>query len=167
MERELNNTSKLQCLYHRYKDIIFFNKNIILAGLASLIVGSIITQVYALHYGYTNNLTNSVLSLATEYSVFFPLFAILYYRDNKFRYLDPVTGKRNVDRIKSDVKKLVATFSVSELIYSSSKVLIGFQMLQMALLAPYQAAVASTMMSWILSAASINVMIKALKLFRK
>jgi hypothetical protein len=34
-------------------------------------------------------------------------------------------------------------------------------------LAPYQAAVASTMMSWILSAASINVMIKALKLFRK
>ncbi len=92
---------------------------------------------------------------------------MLYYRDNKFRYLDPVTGKRNVDRIKSDVKKLVATFSVSELIYSSSKVLIGFQMLQMALLAPYQAAVASTMMSWILSAASINVMIKVLKLFRK
>ena len=110
MEREINNTSKLQCLYHRYKDVIFFNKNIILAGLASLIVGSIVTQVYALHYGYTNNFTNSVLSLATEYSVFFPFFAILYYRDNKFRYLDPVTGKRNVDRIKSDREEISSNF---------------------------------------------------------
>ena len=167
MESEINSRTKLQCLYHRYRDVIFFNKNIVLSGIASLIVGSILTQVYALHYGYTNNFTTSVLSLATEYSVFFPLFALLYYRDNKFRYIDPTTGKRKVDRIKSDVKKLLATFSVSELIYSSSKVLIGYQMLQMALLAPYQAALASTMMSWILSAASINIMIKVLKLFRK
>ena len=167
MEREINNTSKLQCLYHRYKDVIFFNKNIILSGLASLIVGSIITQLYALHFGYTNNFTNSVVSLAAEYSVFFPLFAFLYYRDNKYRYVDPANGKRKGEIIKSDVKKLIATFSVSEMIYSSSKVIIGYQMLQMALLAPYQAAVASTMMSWILSAASINVMIKVLKLFKR
>lgn len=167
MEREINSSSKLQCLYHRYRDVIFFNKNIVLSGLASLFVGSIVTQLYAMHYGYTNNFPNSVLSLAVEYSVFFPLFALLYYRDNKFRYFDPATGKRKVDRIKSDAKKLIATFSVSELIYSSSKVLIGFQMLQMALLAPYQAAIASTMMSWILSAASINIMIKVLKLFRR
>ncbi|HEY7570324.1 MAG TPA: hypothetical protein VH796_03045 [Nitrososphaeraceae archaeon] len=167
MEREINNTYKLQCLYRRYKDIIFFNKNIILSGLASLVVGSLITQLYALHYGYTNNFTNSVVSLAAEYSVFFPLFAFLYYRDNKFRYVDSVTGKRKGDIIKTDVKKLIATFSVSEMIYSSSKVIIGYQMLQMAFLAPYQAAVASTMMSWILSAASINIMIKVLKLFKR
>ena len=43
-----------------------------------------------------------------HFSLFF------FYRDNKSRYVDPLTGKKNSKNIKEDTKKLFETFSVSE-----------------------------------------------------
>jgi hypothetical protein len=151
-------------LYRKYKEVLYFNKNLIIAGISSLLVGSLVTQLYAQAGG--SNIINSFVSIATEYSVFFPIFGMLFYFDNRNKYFDPITKKRNSHKLRSDIKKLIATFSVSEIIYSTSKVLLLYQLLQLAILSPYQTAILSTILSWMMSAISINIMIRIVKLVR-
>jgi hypothetical protein len=158
--------NKINYLYHRYRDVLLFNKNLIISGIASLIAGSFVTQLYAQQNG-SSNIYNSILSLATEYGMFFPFFAFLFYRDNKHRYKDPLTGKRDSKIIKKDIRKLFTTFSVSEIVYASSKISFIYQFLQLQIAAPYQTAIISTSIAWMLSSMTINIMIKVLKLFRR
>ena len=82
---------------------------------ATFLVGALTTQIYALFY--SGNLSNALVTLLVGYCVYIPLFAFLFYRDNKSRYEDPLTGKKNFKNIKEDTKKLFGTFSVSEIIY--------------------------------------------------
>jgi hypothetical protein len=122
--------------YNKYKDYILFNKNIIIAGTAALIVGTFFTQFYAQQN--KNNFLNSIVTLFVEYGIYIPLFALLFYFDNKSRYVDPLTGEKNYANIKNDLIKLFAIFSVSEVIYAVSKVSIHFQLMQISI-EPYQA----------------------------
>jgi len=101
--------------YSRYKDYILLNKNIIIAGTAALVVGVFFTELYA-EYS-ENNFLNSIVTLIVEYAIYIPLFAIFYYLDNKGRYVDALTGKKNYANIKSDLMKLFTIFSISEIIY--------------------------------------------------
>jgi hypothetical protein len=142
-------------LYLKYKEVLYFNKNLIIAGISSLLVGSLVTQLYSQTGG--SNLINSFVSIATEYSVFFPIFGVLFYIDNR---------NRDSHKLRGDIKKLIATFSVSEIIYSTSKILILYQLLQLAIISPYQTAMLSTIVSWMLSAITINIMIRIVKLVR-
>src|SRR6476620_2580307 len=70
--------------YNKYKNYILFNKNIIIAGTAALIVGIFFTQLFAQHN--ENNLLNSISTLGVEYAVYIPIFGLLFYIDNKNRY---------------------------------------------------------------------------------
>jgi hypothetical protein len=56
-----------------------------------------------------------MLTLAIEYSVDTPIFAFLYYRNNRHLYVDSVTEKRNTSKIINDIKKLFAVFSITVL----------------------------------------------------
>ena len=105
-----------------YRNVILFNKNLILSGIISFLAGALTTQIYALFD--SNNLSNAVITLLIGYCVYIPLFAILFYRDNKSRYVDPLTGKKNSKNIKEDTKKLFGTFSVSEIIFIVTKLYI-------------------------------------------
>ena|SRR5829696_8231132 len=87
--------------YDRYKNIILFNKNLLVSGIISFIVGAFFTQIYAQHDG--NHIVNSLITLAIGYLVYIPLFAFLFYRDNKAKYVDPLTGRKNSNKIKNDV----------------------------------------------------------------
>jgi len=50
-----------------------------------------------------SNVTNSIIALSTEYGVYIPLFAFLFYRDNKVKYVGPATGKKDSKRVKEDI----------------------------------------------------------------
>jgi hypothetical protein len=101
--------------YSRYRDAIKFNRNILIAGAGALLAGAIVSELFA---GYAkNDLADSTLALATEYSVYIPAFAFLFYVDNRRRYVDPATGKKDGRQIRSDIKKLLAACSVSVVIY--------------------------------------------------
>jgi len=93
--------------YNKYKNYILFNKNIIIAGTAALIVGIFFTQLFAQHN--ENNLLNSISTLVVEYAVYIPIFGLLFYIDNKNRYREPSTGRKNYQNIKSD---LIKKFSI-------------------------------------------------------
>ena len=76
----------------KYKKIILFNKNLLLSGSVSFLVGAITTQIYTTLD--SNNISNAVITLTVGYCVYIPLFAFLFYKDNKSRYIDPVTKRR-------------------------------------------------------------------------
>ena len=149
--------------YNKYKNYILFNKNIIIAGTAALIVGIFFTQLFAQHN--ENNLLNSISTLGVEYAVYIPLFGFLYYIDNKNRYVEPSTGRKNYQNIKNDLIKLLTIFSVSEIIFSVSKLSIHFQLMQISL-EPYQANVIASFIAWFIFLAIINFGAKVTNLFK-
>jgi hypothetical protein len=151
--------------YQKYRNYILLNKNILLSGIFAFFGGAIFTQLYAQYDN--NNLANSIVTLSVEYAIYIPLFALLFYLDNKNRYIDPLTGKKLKDRVKCDIKKLVAAFSISELIFSFSKIAIHYQLLQLSMMEPYQASMIGSLVAWTIFLASINLSIKAVKLFRR
>lgn len=105
--------------YNKYRNIILFNKSLLISGIVSFLVGASFTQIYALYDG--NNIVNSLVTSVVGYGVYIPLFAFLYYRDNKAKYIDPLTGKKLFSKIKDDIKKLFTAFSISEAIFILSK----------------------------------------------
>jgi hypothetical protein len=113
-----------------------------------------------------NNLLNTLSTLSVEYGVYIPLFAVLFYLDNRYRYINPITGQKNSAQIKSDIKKLFAAFSISELIYSVCKISAQYYLLQRDT-EPYQASMLAAIFAWLVFLVCINTSIKAMKLFKK
>lgn len=150
--------------YQKYRNYILLNKNILVSGIFAFFGGALFTQLYAQYDN--NNLANSIVTLSVEYAIYIPLFALLFYIDNRNRYIDPLTGRKYKNRIKSDIKKLVAAFSVSELIFSFSKIAIHYELLQMSMVEPYQASMIGSLAAWAIFLVSINLSVKAVKLFR-
>jgi hypothetical protein len=112
-------------------------------------------------------ITNSLLTLATEYAIDIPIFALLYYKDNRHRYIDNITGKKNLSIIKADIKKLIAAFSISEIMYDVIKVSSQFQLLQQTNIEPFQAAMISSLLAWTAFFILINISMKVLSLFER
>jgi hypothetical protein len=150
--------------YNKYRNYILLNRNIFIAGTAALIVGVFFTQLYS-EYN-KNNLLNSIVTLTVEYTVYIPIFTILYYLDNRVRYVDALSGKKNYANIKIDLIKLFAIFSISEVIYSVAKVSIHFQLMQISF-EPYQATMIASTTAWLIFLIIINLGAKFVKLFKK
>jgi hypothetical protein len=163
IEGRVGSGTRTRRFYDKYRNYILFNKNIILSGTVAFFVGAVSTQLYA--QNDSNNLVNSIVTLSIEYGIYIPLFAILFYMDNKQRYIDPVTQKKDYSIIKGDVKKMVAAFTISELIYSVAKLSIHYGLLQNNI-EPYQASMIGALAAWALFLVAINLGIKAVRLFR-
>ena len=154
---------KIRRFYDKYRNYILFNKNIIISGTVAFFAGALFTQLYS--RADNNNLTNSIVTLSVEYGIYIPLFAILFYFDNRQIYVNPATQKKDYSKIKCDLKKLIAAFSFSEIIYSIAKISIHYELLQRAV-EPYQASMIAALVAWGLFLIVINMGIKIVKLFR-
>ena len=142
-------------MYNKYKDLIVFNKNIIIAGICSFFSSAYVTQFYYTHYD-KSHIANAILALLTEYSVYMPIFVVLFYIDNRYRYFDPLTGKKDSKIIKKDLRKLFTAFLISEIAYSISKVSLTYQFLQAGAL-PYQASMLGSLTACAISFVLINL----------
>ena len=150
--------------YQQYKDIILFNKNLVISGLCSLILTAIITQYYYYHTS-SNNFEVSVISLLIEYVIETPIFVLLYYIDNKKIYVDPLTGEKNSSAVKTDLKKLFAVFSLSDVIYAVAQISFEFNLLQHSTVEPYQASVYSSLIAWAIFFVIVNISARSVRLF--
>ena len=158
----MNNNKR--SFYERYRSYILLNKNIIISGVLAFFSGAIITQLYS---QYNNNhFFSSVIALTTEYAIYIPLFVYLYYRDNRSRYFDPVSGTKDSLAIRSDIKKFFAVFSISELVYAAAKLFLQYELLRVTE-EPYQASMISSLVAWAFYLMAINVTAKMVKLFRR
>jgi len=151
-------------LYNKYKDYVLFNKNILISGIFAFFAGAIFTQFFSEFN--SDSLSNSIVTLIFEYCVYIPIFSYLFYLDNKSRYVEKETGKKNYNQIKTDIKKLIAAFSISETIYSVSKVVLHYQLLSLGFIEPYQTSMIASIIAWIIFLLVINLSIKAVHLFK-
>jgi hypothetical protein len=149
--------------YQRYRKAILFNKNLVVSGAISYLAGAVTTQIYSLFD--SNSISNALITSAIGYCVYIPLFALLFYRDNKSRYVDPLTGKKSSENIKKDIRKLLGAFSISEVIFIVTKIYFHYILLQL-FVQPYQALAIAELIAWIVFLISINIGIKVVKLFK-
>lgn len=150
--------------YKKYRSYILFNKSIIISGIFALFVGTFFTQFYSQYE--KNNFLNSIATLSVEYAVYIPLFGLFYYFDNKEKYIDPQSGKKNYENIKRDIIKLFAIFSISEVIFSVSKISIHYYLMEISV-EPYQASMMGSLTAWFIFLVAINFGAKIIKLFKK
>lgn len=99
------NQTKIGSLISKYKTVFLFNKNLILSAIGGFFMSAYVSQIYTQFD--KNEFANSLVSLATEYAVYIPLFSLLFYVDNRQKYLDPISGKKNNKQIMDDIKKTV------------------------------------------------------------
>jgi hypothetical protein len=141
-----------------------FNRNLIIAGAGGFFASAYVSQVYA--EAGSSDFANSAAALAVEYAVYVPVFATLFYFDNRKKYVDPATGRRDSRRLLHDIKKLFAAFSVSEAIFAVTRMAAQYGLLQ-AGNQPYEASMASSLLAWGVFFVAINSMAKLVRLFRR
>jgi hypothetical protein len=159
-----NGAVKAAGFFRKYRDAVLFNRNLIISGAGGFFASAYVSQLYAQYDG--NDFANSAAALAVEYAVYIPVFAALFYVDNRKKYVDPATGRRDSHRVWQDIKKLFAAFSVSEVVFSITRVLMQYGLLQ-AGSQPYEASMASSLVAWGVFFVAINSMAKLVRLFRR
>src|SRR3712207_3345303 len=149
--------------YAKYRELLLFNKNIVVAAVAAIITDAIVVQYAA--QNISDDVLVSIFSIITDTGVYLAVFAGLFYMDNKKKYIDTVTGKRDSNRFKQDAKKIVTALGVSEVVYMIGKFTSIYLLLQSNIAPPYQVAMLSTLLAGVFSTVTANLMIKAQKLF--
>ena len=124
------------------KAYLLFNRNILIGFTGAFLVGAASSQAIA---RITSQLVNSLISIVAELGVFLTIFGVLFYYDNKDKFIDEGGSRKESGKIKWVLLKLASTLSVAEIEYNTVKPAIHFWLLNL----DYQPFVASTIASFI------------------
>ena len=134
-----------------------------MAAVAAIIIDAIVVHYAA--QSISDDVLVSIFSMITGSGVYLVAFVGFFYIDNRKKYIDVVTGKRDSNRFKQDTKKVVTALSASEVVYTIGKFTSIYLLLQSNVAPPYQVAMLSTLLAGGFSTVTANLMIKAQKLF--
>ena len=150
--------------YIKYKHVIHFNKNILIAAIITAIFDMVIVIYTSLLYT-NNNLLISIVSLFADFATFNTTFVALFYFDNKDRYKREDVTKDN-KKLKHDSFKLVTTLGLSEISYLSTKFVSTYIFFKYAIGSSYQISMTTTALAWIIYLMIANFMIKKTGFFK-
>jgi hypothetical protein len=126
----------------RVKVYLLFNRNILIGFVGAFLIGAASSQTIA---RFTSPLVNTIISLVAELSVFLTIFGVLFYFDNKDKFIDEHGKRKESGKVKWVLLKLASTLSVAEIEYNTVKPAIHFWLLNL----DYQPFIASTIASFI------------------
>jgi hypothetical protein len=126
----------------RLKDYLLFNRNILIGFAGAFLTSAGTSQAIS---RFTSPLVNSLISLVAELSVFLAIFGILFYFDNKDKFVDKQGKRRESGKVKWVLLKLASTLSIAEIEYNTVKPAIHFWLLTL----DYQPFIASAIASFI------------------
>jgi hypothetical protein len=124
------------------KAYLLFNRNILIGFVGAFLVGAVSSQMIA---RFTSPLVNSLISIVAELGVFLTIFGVLFYFDNKDKFVDEHGKRRESGKVKWVLLKLASTLSVAEIEYNTVKPAIHFWLL----VSDHQPFIASTIASFI------------------
>lgn len=150
--------------YSKYRDIISFNKNIIIAAIITAIVDVFVVNYASILY-HTNYLLISVISLVADFAIFNIFFIILYFIDNRSKYVNPEDGSKNNQKIKEDLKKLVTIIGFAEISYLATKFISTYVIFESFSIDPSLISIITTVIAWIFYIIIANLMARRQKLF--
>jgi hypothetical protein len=154
----------------KYKKYLLFNKNILIGFVCAALAGAATSQIIAPTFTLA---LNSIITLITEDIVFYTVFGILFYVDNKgennTKDGKPASAIRRTTRF-GDVKwviiKLISTMSIAEIGYNVVKPYVQYLLLTQKL-EPFIASTIASLVGVAGFIAVANLMAHYTKLFRK
>ena len=97
------------------QEYLKLNKNVLIAFAASITISAVIAQILSDQADYLNTTYTTI----ADYVIYFSVFSGLFYLDNRKKYrLD--SGKTDVAKLKDDLKKLITSLGIAEVVYSYS-----------------------------------------------
>ncbi len=142
------------------QEYLKLNKNILIAFAASIITSAIIAQLLS---GQTDYL-NATYTTIADYVVYFSVFSFLFYLDNRKKYVLE-SGKTDTVKLKHDLKKLITSLGIAEIIYTIARGFLQYYFLTINY-DPYMASIISQSISTIIYMAVLNFTVKITRLYR-
>ncbi|EPA04729.1 hypothetical protein [Candidatus Nitrosarchaeum limnium] len=90
------------------QQLLQINRNFIICFIVSASLSAVVAQSLL---GYENHLTTTI-TIITGYVVYFGIFSVLFYLDNKNRY-----KQMSSSLIKKEILSMISSFGVGEIIY--------------------------------------------------
>jgi hypothetical protein len=150
----------------KYKEYLLFNKNILIGFVCAFITGATFSQLILGKFSYASN---SLITLITEDVIFYTIFGILFYIDNRRSYFKQEQQSIRHTRfgdIKWVIVKLISTMSIAEIEYNIVKPYIQYWFLTQ-LFEPFIASVIRSLVGIVGFIAVADLMAHSTRLFKK
>ena len=142
------------------QEYLKLNKNILIAFSASIIISAIIAQILSDQADYLNTTYTTI----ADYSVYFSVFGVLYYFDNRKKYRIESGGTDTV-KLKHDLIKLVTSLGIAEVVYTIVRWGLQYYFLTIDY-DPYLASIISQSISAVIFLIVVNLNVKLVKLYK-
>ena len=142
------------------QEYLKLNKNILIAFTASIIISAIFAQILSEQSDYLNTTFTTIV----DYVIYFSVFSTLFYFDNRKKYLLP-SGEIDKKKLRNDLKKLITSLGIGEIIYTICRWIIQYYLLQINY-DPYLASFVSQGISTIIYMIVVNLSVKLTRLYR-
>lgn len=142
------------------QEYLKLNKNVLIAFAASIILSAVIAQILSDQADYLNTTYTTI----ADYVIYFSVFSSLFYFDNRKKYrLD--SGKTDTARLKSDLKKLIMSLGIAEIVYTVLRWVLQYYFLTINY-DPYLASIVSQGISTIIYMIVLNLTVKITRLYK-
>jgi len=144
----------------KYREYLRLNKNILFAYAASIIFSAVVADYLSNQPDYLN----STLTLVADYWVFFSIFGILFYIENRNKYRTE-TGELKKSLLKSDLIKIISSLGIGEVVYTIVRWSLQYYLLQIEY-DEYLASIISQMISTVVYMIVLNLSVKITRLYK-
>lgn len=142
------------------QEYLKLNKNILIAFVASITISAVIAQLLADQTAYLNTTYTTI----ADYVIYFSVFSGLFYLDNRKKYRLEAGGIDSA-KLKQDLKKLVTSLGIAEIIYTAVRWILQYYFLTINY-DPYLASIVSQAISTIIYMLVVNFIVKITRLYK-
>ena len=142
------------------QEYLKLNKNILIAFAASITISAVIAQILADQSDYLNTTYTTI----ADYVIYFSVFSGMFYLDNRKKYRLK-SGKTDTKRLKHDLKKLVTSLGIAEIVYTIVRWALQYYLLVLNY-DPYLASIVSQGLSTIVYMIVVNLSVKITRLYK-
>jgi hypothetical protein len=142
------------------QEYLKLNKNVLIAFTASIIISAVIAQILSDQVDYLNTTYTTI----ADYVIYFSVFSSLFYLDNRKKYRLE-SGGTDTTKLKQDLKKLIASLGIAEIIYTVVRWVLQYYFLTINY-DPYLASITSQGISTIIYMIVLNLIVKVTRLYK-
>ena len=137
------------------QQLLQINRNFLICFIVSASLSAIVSQVLS---DYENHL-NTTITIIIGYVIYFGIFSVLFYWDNKTRY-----NQMNTNLIKKELIKLISSFGIGEVGYLGVRWPTFYYFLEIGI-EPYLASLASEIIATACYMAIVTFFLRGTKTF--
>lgn len=139
------------------KQLLQINRNFLICFVISATLSAFIAELLS---DYENHL-NTTITIAIGYGIYFGIFSILFYFDNKKRY-----KHMSKNLIKKELFNLVSSFGIGEIVYIAVRWPTFYYFLEIGI-EPFVASLISEIISTVAYMTIVTIFLKKTKTFKQ